>query len=180
MLRQDAGGLVTRCCWVFSRILGNHKFCDLLWVFNPKGQNLRRVIANLWFVFVNCKHKWDMGMLHFRHKNLVGGILVSAPARKNSQIHWHFDMSPPCRRHSQLSVYLKENRDLWSIDDVCIALKKLNNNEKSARFEARMAALNSLTTTGTYMHHRFSWASLELNNFANFCPFATFDSSKCS
>ncbi len=40
-------------------------------------------------------------------------------------------------------LHLKENRDLWSIDDVCIALKKLENNEKTARFEARMAALST-------------------------------------
>jgi hypothetical protein len=37
-----------------------------------------------------------------------------------------------------------------------------------------------LTATGAYMRHRFSWASLELNNFSDFCPFATFVSSKCS
>jgi hypothetical protein len=40
--------------------------------------------------------------------------------------------------------------------------------------------LNRITATGAYMRHRFSWASLELNNFANFCPFAMFDSSNCS
>jgi hypothetical protein len=31
---------------------------------------------------------------------------------------------------------------LWSIHDVCTALKKLEKNEKRARFEARLAALN--------------------------------------
>jgi hypothetical protein len=44
----------------------------------------------------------------------------------------------------------------------------------------RLSLLNSLTATGAYMHHRFSWALLELNNFLNFCPFATFDSLKFS
>ncbi len=39
-------------------------------------------------------------------------------------------------------LYLKENCDLWSIDDVCIALKKLEDDEKTARFEARLAALD--------------------------------------
>ncbi len=28
--------------------------------------------------------------------------------------------------------------------------------------------------------HRFSWASFKVNNFSNFCPLTTFDSSKCS
>ncbi len=32
-------------------------------------------------------------------KSCVGGILVLAPARKNSQIHPHFDMSLTCCRH---------------------------------------------------------------------------------
>ncbi len=40
--------------------------------------------------------------------------------------------------------------------------------------------LNSLTAIGPYMAHRFSWALFELNIFSNLCPFATFDSSKCS
>jgi hypothetical protein len=40
--------------------------------------------------------------------------------------------------------------------------------------------LHRLTATGAYMRHRFSWALLKLNNFLNFCLFATFDSSKCS
>jgi hypothetical protein len=40
--------------------------------------------------------------------------------------------------------------------------------------------LNRITATGAYMCHRFSWASFKLNNFSIFCPFATFDSSKCS
>ena len=39
-------------------------------------------------------------------------------------------------------LFLKENRDLWSIHDVCTALEKLKKNEKRARFEARLAALN--------------------------------------
>jgi hypothetical protein len=43
-------------------------------------------------------------------------------------------------------LYLKENCDLWSIDDIPVALKKLKNNEKTARFEARMAALNQEQT----------------------------------
>ena len=38
-------------------------------------------------------------------------------------------------------LFLKENCDLWSIHDVHTALKKLNKNEKRARFEARLAAL---------------------------------------
>ncbi len=38
--------------------------------------------------------------------------------------------------------FLKENSDLWSIHDVCSALKKLKKNEKRARFEVRLAALN--------------------------------------
>jgi hypothetical protein len=40
--------------------------------------------------------------------------------------------------------------------------------------------VNKITATGAYMRHRFSWASFTLNYFSNFCPFATFDSSKCS
>jgi hypothetical protein len=39
-------------------------------------------------------------------------------------------------------LYLKENRDLWDINDVRTALKKLKENEKTARFEARLAAFN--------------------------------------
>jgi hypothetical protein len=39
-------------------------------------------------------------------------------------------------------LFLKENRDLWSIHDVCTALKKLKKNEKRATFESRLAALN--------------------------------------
>jgi hypothetical protein len=40
---------------------------------------------------------------------------------------------------------------------------------------------NSLTTIGPYMAHRFSWALFKVvNNFLNFCPSTTFDSSKCS
>ncbi len=42
-------------------------------------------------------------------------------------------------------LYLKENRDLWDINDVCTALKMLKEIEKTARFEARFAALNSST-----------------------------------
>ncbi len=38
----------------------------------------------------------------------------------------------------------------------------------------------SLTAIEPYKAHKFSWASFKLNNFLNFCPFATFDSSKCS
>jgi hypothetical protein len=40
--------------------------------------------------------------------------------------------------------------------------------------------INSLITIGPYMAHRFSWASFKVNNFLNFCPLTTFDSSKCS
>jgi hypothetical protein len=40
--------------------------------------------------------------------------------------------------------------------------------------------LNRITATGAYMRHRFSWALFKLNNFLNFCPFAMFDSLKCS
>ncbi len=39
-------------------------------------------------------------------------------------------------------------------------------------------SLNSSTNIGPYMAHRFSWALFKHNNFSNFCPFATFDSSK--
>jgi hypothetical protein len=39
-------------------------------------------------------------------------------------------------------LFLKENCDLWSIHDVRTALNKLKKNEKRARFEARLAALN--------------------------------------
>jgi hypothetical protein len=38
--------------------------------------------------------------------------------------------------------------------------------------------INRITATGAYMCHRFLRASFKLNNFLNFCPFATFDSSK--
>ncbi len=38
-------------------------------------------------------------------------------------------------------LYHKKNCNLWSIDDVCIALKMLKDNEKTTRFEARLAAL---------------------------------------
>jgi hypothetical protein len=41
-------------------------------------------------------------------------------------------------------------------------------------------SFNRITATGAYMRHRFSRASFKLNNFLNFCPFATFDSSNCS
>ncbi len=40
--------------------------------------------------------------------------------------------------------------------------------------------LNSLTAIGPYMAHRFSWDLFKFNNFSNFCPLTTFDSSKCS
>jgi hypothetical protein len=46
--------------------------------------------------------------------------------------------------------------------------------------EGVVAMVNSLTAIGPYMAHRFSWALFKLNNFLNFCSFATFDSSKCS
>ena len=39
-------------------------------------------------------------------------------------------------------LYLKENHDLWDINDVRTALKKLKENEKTARFETRLAAFN--------------------------------------
>ena len=39
-------------------------------------------------------------------------------------------------------IYLKENHDLWDISDVKTALKKLKENEKTARFEERWVALN--------------------------------------
>jgi hypothetical protein len=39
-------------------------------------------------------------------------------------------------------LYLKENRDLWDISDVKTALKKLKENENTARFEERWVALN--------------------------------------
>jgi hypothetical protein len=39
-------------------------------------------------------------------------------------------------------LYLKENRNLWDINDVCTALIMLKENEKTARFEARLATLN--------------------------------------
>ena len=39
-------------------------------------------------------------------------------------------------------LYLKENRDLWDISDVKTALTKLRENEKTARFEERWAALS--------------------------------------
>ncbi len=40
-----------------------------------------------------------------------------------------------------------------------------------------METINSLTAIGPYMAHRFSWASLKLNNFSNFGPLTMFDSS---
>jgi hypothetical protein len=39
---------------------------------------------------------------------------------------------------------------------------------------------NRITATGAYMHHRFLRASFKLNNFVNFCLFATFHRSKCT
>ncbi len=39
-------------------------------------------------------------------------------------------------------LYLKENRDLWDINDVRTALRMLQDNEKSARFQANVTALN--------------------------------------
>jgi hypothetical protein len=39
---------------------------------------------------------------------------------------------------------------------------------------------NSLTTIGQYMAHMFFLALFKTNNFLNFCPLITFDSSKCS
>jgi hypothetical protein len=39
-------------------------------------------------------------------------------------------------------LYLKENCNLWDINDVRTALKMLKENEKTARFEAKLAALN--------------------------------------
>ena len=39
-------------------------------------------------------------------------------------------------------LYLIDNHNLWDIDDVCTSLKMLKENEKTARFEARLAALN--------------------------------------
>ena len=42
----------------------------------------------------------------------------------------------------EVILFLKENRDLWSIHDIRTAHQKLNENEKSARFEAKLAALN--------------------------------------
>jgi hypothetical protein len=42
------------------------------------------------------------------------------------------------------------------------------------------SVMNSLTAIGPYMAHRFSRASWKVNNFLNFYPLTTFDSSKCS
>ncbi len=39
-------------------------------------------------------------------------------------------------------LYLKENWDLWDIHNVRTALRMLQDNEKSARFQANVAALN--------------------------------------
>ncbi len=41
-------------------------------------------------------------------------------------------------------------------------------------------SLNSLTAIGPYLAHRLFWALFKVNNFSNFCPLTTFDSSKCS
>jgi hypothetical protein len=40
--------------------------------------------------------------------------------------------------------------------------------------------VNSSTAIGTYLAHRFSWASIKVNNFSIFYPLTTFNSSKCS
>jgi hypothetical protein len=40
--------------------------------------------------------------------------------------------------------------------------------------------LISLTAIGPYLAHRFFGALFKVNNFLDFCPLTTFDSSKCS
>jgi hypothetical protein len=62
----------------------------------------------------------------------------------------------------------------------CYQLVMLMDREYSVMQMNWHKLINRITATGAYMRHRFSWASFKLNNFSNFCPFATFDSSKCS
>jgi len=50
-------------------------------------------------------------------------------------------MSPVMIVIEAILYELKENSDLWVIRDVKTALKKLRENEKTARFEERLAAL---------------------------------------
>ncbi len=52
-------------------------------------------------------------------------------------------------------LYLKENCDLWDINDVCTALKMLKENEKTARFEARLAASGAGSDYGRYGNTQF-------------------------
>ncbi len=47
-------------------------------------------------------------------------------------------------------------------------------------FRNYLGCVNSLTTIGPYMAHRFFWALFKVNNFLNFCPLTTFDTSKRS
>ena len=57
----------------------------------------------------------------------------------------------------------------------------LFSDEQKILFEgSKKGFVNRITATGAYMLHRFLRASFKLNNFSIFCPFATFDSSKCS
>ncbi len=67
------------------------------------------------------------------------GILILSLTRMAPLGFLHTDLSIMLM---QAILFLKENHELWSIHDVFTALKKLKENEKSARFETRLAALN--------------------------------------
>ncbi len=84
--------------------------------------------------------------------NYIDCSFIGSSAGIVERLWSKFD-APADQGHSGMSpvmieaiLYLKENCDLMSIGDNCIALKKLKNDEKTARFEARMAALNQEQT----------------------------------
>jgi hypothetical protein len=64
-----------------------------------------------------------------------------------------------------------------TIDDILLPMRNINNLQLKPSISR---ALNSLTAIGPYMAHRLVLASFKANNFLNFCPLTTFDSSKCS
>jgi hypothetical protein len=98
------------------------------------------------------------GNILFSKADLAAIVLLSVPMSWQNQYSLNHSTGP----ESTHTLLL----DLEAIEQVMVEKKGAN--------------INSLTAIGTYMAHRISWALLELNNFSNFCPFATFHKSKRS
>jgi hypothetical protein len=70
-----------------------------------------------------CKHKPTFSKKHISMMIFILGEVVESKITK-------------------MLLYLKKNCNFWDINDVHTALKRLKENEKTARFEARLVAFN--------------------------------------